>query len=237
MPKNYYVILGIPSSSSQDDIKAAYRRLAKEFHPDYYGKNQAPFQVLQEAYSVLGNPQSRKSYDESLPSMESSQQPQHTAPVHRRCQETLEPLVPDDAPISPFRDAPERPFHHYRWTLDSIFDEFPGTFRERYRQANKPTDHVQIEIELSPGQARTGGKVRLLVPFSTRCPSCYRQGYFRYHHCRRCSGSGIIAGEKTVLLSYPPGIRENHTCQLFLQPSVTERISLTVVFRIARGEE
>ena len=60
MPKNYYIILGIPANSNQEDIKAAYRRLAKEYHPDYYGENYAPFQVLQEAYSVLSDPLQRK---------------------------------------------------------------------------------------------------------------------------------------------------------------------------------
>ena len=49
MPKNYYVVLGIPSTSSQEEIKTAYRRLAKEFHPDRYGEGHSPFQVIQEA--------------------------------------------------------------------------------------------------------------------------------------------------------------------------------------------
>ncbi len=64
MPKNYYIILGIPATSSQEEIKSAYRRLAKEFHPDIYTEGHLPFQVIQEAYSVLGDPISRRAYDD-----------------------------------------------------------------------------------------------------------------------------------------------------------------------------
>ena len=63
MPKNYYIILGIPSKSSQEEIKSAYRRLAKEFHPDRYGDNNSPFLNVQEAYSVLSDPVRRRAYD------------------------------------------------------------------------------------------------------------------------------------------------------------------------------
>jgi len=81
MSKNYYIILGIPSDSTQTDIKAAYRRLAKEFHPDHYGESQIPFQALQEAYSVLSDPKSRKAYDDSL--QKTGRQSQQAEPTRR----------------------------------------------------------------------------------------------------------------------------------------------------------
>ncbi len=204
MPKNYYLILGIPSSSSQEDIKAAYRRLAKEFHPDYYGKNQAPFQVLQEAYSVLSDPRSRSSYDETLLDSESRQQSRHAEPFRRHFQETVEPLVPDGgARHTLFRNTPEKSFHHYGSNLDSMFDEILGRFSERPLQENRQYDHNQIDIELSPEQARRGGNVRLLVPFQMHCPSCHRYGNFRYQLCRRCHGRGFLSGGKNRLAQLP----------------------------------
>ena len=51
MPKNYYIKLGIPADSSQADLKSAYRRLAKEFHPDRLGKS-FPFLKIHEALSM-----------------------------------------------------------------------------------------------------------------------------------------------------------------------------------------
>jgi curved DNA-binding protein len=64
--KNPYEILGVPRDASQNDIKRAYRRLAKELHPDRNPGNkaaEAKFKEVQAAYEVLGDPQRRAQYD------------------------------------------------------------------------------------------------------------------------------------------------------------------------------
>ena len=63
---NYYRILGVPRSASQSDIKAAYRKLAKERHPDHSGGSETEFSQLQEANAVLSDPDRRRSHDEAL---------------------------------------------------------------------------------------------------------------------------------------------------------------------------
>ena len=68
MPKKeYYNILGVPRTASDDDIKKAYRKLAMQFHPDKNpGKEKwanEKFKEINEAYGVLGNPDKRKQYD------------------------------------------------------------------------------------------------------------------------------------------------------------------------------
>lgn len=63
MPKNYYLVLGITSKATQDDIKDAYRRLSKAYHPDRYGENNSPFLAIQKAYSVLSDPIKRQTHD------------------------------------------------------------------------------------------------------------------------------------------------------------------------------
>jgi molecular chaperone DnaJ len=63
---NYYKVLGVPRNASQSEIKNAYRKLAKERHPDHTGGSQAGFARLQEAHAVLSDPNRRRQHDEDL---------------------------------------------------------------------------------------------------------------------------------------------------------------------------
>src|SRR5882762_4119296 len=68
--KDYYEILGVPRTASEADIKKAFRKLAREYHPDVAkNKKQAEekFKEINEAYEVLGDPAKRKKYDELGP--------------------------------------------------------------------------------------------------------------------------------------------------------------------------
>ena len=62
MAKSYFAILGISPNATGNEIKSAFRRLAKEFHPDRYQGSGNRFREIQEAYSVLGNSRRRQKY-------------------------------------------------------------------------------------------------------------------------------------------------------------------------------
>ena len=65
--QNYYEVLGVPRTASADDIKQAFRKLARLYHPDVAKDKvagEAKFKQINEAYEVLGDPEKRKRYDE-----------------------------------------------------------------------------------------------------------------------------------------------------------------------------
>lgn len=63
MAKDYYDILGVSKSASQDEIKKAFRKLAHKYHPDKSGGDEARFKEMNEAYGTLSDPEKRAQYD------------------------------------------------------------------------------------------------------------------------------------------------------------------------------
>ncbi|WP_163340790.1 DnaJ domain-containing protein [Desulfopila sp. IMCC35008] len=229
MPKNYYIILGIPFSSTQDDIKAAYRRLAKEYHPDHYGKNHMPFQAIHEAYSVLGDPAQRKSYDSHLQDRITVQHHEPDAvdlPSHGR----VEPLIPREETKPTRIRSLDRSIHSYNDLFDGFFDRLLSTFEEDRHP--RYTHNSTIEVQLTSAQALKGGNVRLKIPVQIRCPNCNSSGSRGVQGCWRCNGSGYLAGEQQLLLSYPPGVKSGHTIQLPIKRVDDRDIQLTAIIHI-----
>src|SRR5712675_224037 len=65
--KDYYATLGVSRTASEDDIKKAFRKLARQYHPDVAKDKktaEAKFKEINEAYEVLGDPEKRKRYNE-----------------------------------------------------------------------------------------------------------------------------------------------------------------------------
>lgn len=243
MVRNYYVILGIPQNSTLSDIKTAYRRLAKKYHPDSYGRSNAFFLTVQEAYSVLGDPASRRRYDKNLRSLREQSKEQ----ARRRAEKTAfrrpepapvagepEPLVPDKPaaaePLMPMRSQP---------ALRSIWpstDDFLGDFYSRTispaEQAVRPHSHHDLQVVLNPAQARSGGHIRVNLPARTRCPDCQGRGGTIFHECWRCFNAGFLHGEIPLLLSYPAGIATGHTVQIDLDRYGFTGEKMTVRFSV-----
>src|SRR5438067_1358540 len=65
--RDYYETLGVPKTASEEEIRSAFRKLARKYHPDVAKDKKAAeekFKEINEAYEVLGDPEKRKKYDQ-----------------------------------------------------------------------------------------------------------------------------------------------------------------------------
>ena len=232
MPKNYYIILGIPASSSQEEIKSAYRRLAKEFHPDRYGEGHSPFQNIQEAYSVLGDPVQRRVYDNRR-AQQRLTSPHGVNVESMRGRQEPEPLIPEQGPVDLNEASLTRSFESYGPSFDTLFDRVFRNYDEsRWSPADR-SEPLTVVVTVTPDQAFRGGHVLITIPVRIHCPNCRSYGGVGYYECWRCAGAGYITGEYPVMVSYPPGIPDSHIVQLSLERFGIRNLYLNVRFRIS----
>lgn len=215
MPQDYYLVLGITSDASQTDIKDAYRRLAKEYHPDHYKGNDRPFQTIQEAYAVLSDPARRRQHDSRI--LERKPAPGKAHPFSR----PVEPLIPEPSRKPFFQQTPSRTFQPYRPFFPSPgFGDWQG-----------PKD-LNVMVALTPEHARTGGKIRITIPVWPVCPRCGGRGWTGPFPCRQCGQEGLLSGDIPVIIHFPPDIRPGHQTTLFLDQYGMPGQQMTIHFTV-----
>lgn len=234
MSKNYYLILGVASDASGDDIKSAFRRRALELHPDTTGLESEPFLELQEAYGVLSDPQRRRHYDREV----------KLVPLRRRpWGPEAEPLVrerPRGEPFRPaassqnFRDVPlAEIFQREGPALDELFDRLWSNFESVSRPKGEALESLTVELVISQEEARFGGRVQVDIPARATCPACGGHGAVGVYECWRCEGHGALVTSYPVAVSYPPGIRDGHVVRIPLDRFGIKNLFLTVLIRVS----
>lgn len=234
MAKNYYLILGISEEATLGDIKSAYRRLAKEFHPDLSGRDSSHFTDIQEAYSVLSDNERRRCYDRSLERLRDYRPPHYSGP------EPLSPNKRGPEPIKPFDESPTdlgkisllRSFDTFAPSFDEIFDRLWSNFTHLAPPKAERNESLNVEIPLSPQQARQGGQVRIMIPVQAVCPVCNGRGGIGYYECGRCAGEGAISGEYPVHINFPAGIPDDYQVSVPLNSFGIRNTHLVVHFRL-----
>jgi len=213
MGKTYFAILGVGSDASSEEIRSAYRRLAKEFHPDRFGGGDSgAFRQIQEAYSVLIDNRRRREYEQSLaePSgitgFRRYSKPQPFARRHRR------------APIRDFSPLNELMGELFEWLGNDFFEP-----------RSAPVQNFSLEVPLTDELAHQGGRLVVSVPARMICSTCAGNGGLGRYACSRCLGQGTVMEDVPLTISFPPGMQTGQTVIIPLERVGLRNARLTVV--------
>lgn len=173
--RDYYEVLGVSKSASETDIKQAYRRLARTYHPDVnqHDKDaEEKFKEIAEAYSVLCDPDKRGQYD-------------------RFGHEGMGGAGRD------FNVNFDDLFRNFGFDVEDIFGSFfgGGRGRQRTRDARVRGDDLQYHAAMTLEEAYAGKELEIEIPRSEACEACegrrMKPGTSK-KTCARCNGAGEV---------------------------------------------
>jgi len=173
--RDYYDILGVPRTAPPEAIKAAYRKLAKEHHPDRHNgcsDKEARFKAINEAYDCLKDPQKRAAYDRFGRA-----------------------AFQNGGGHDPFGQGG---FDSFSDIFSSIFGEFMDPRHQRANPARGAD--LRYDLELSLEEAFAGSEASITVESNARCDTCSGRGCTSAQDCARtcgmCGGAGKVRAQQ-----------------------------------------
>lgn len=218
--KDYYSILGVERTASQHDVKAAYRKLARKYHPDVNREDpeaEARFKEINEAHEVLSDPAKRKMYDRYGEEWRNYREAGFTGDEPRG------PSAGADDFASWFGTqsaGARRSADSFSWEysendlggfsdfFQTLFGGRAGTGRTRSATSRMPRKGRDIEVatNVSLAEAVSGGVRTFEIQSSEACQTCGGTGIARGATCPTCDGTGQVPRTKTIEVKIPPGV-------------------------------
>jgi DnaJ-class molecular chaperone len=208
--RDYYAVLGVPRTATPDEIKKAFRRLARQYHPDLHGGSkkaemEKKFKELNEAHEILSDPDKRKKYDRY---------------GHRWQEADAYEKAREQA------GAGQGGASGFQWRQESAQDEgqdFGDFFENLFRRGGGRTqggrsgpfegfaiqgEDLETTVRLTLREVLTGVSRRVQLSEPVPCPTCGGTGRQRGKLCPTCGGTGTRTEVRTIDVKIPPGVQD-----------------------------
>jgi molecular chaperone DnaJ len=204
--KDYYAVLGVKKTASAEEIRKAFRKLARKYHPDVNPGDKSAeekFKALSEANDVLSDPKKRKIYDQ-LGFYSDNIDPATAEAYARgggRAAEDGGRVGAQEAPFDfggfDFDDFAEGAGAAGRRAggggFRDIFSSMFGGGRVQEELEQEPGSDLEYQMNVGFWQAIQGAELQLSVPHLESCSNCHGRGYFESTEpCPQCKGKGQI---------------------------------------------
>ncbi|MGE0128566.1 MAG: DnaJ C-terminal domain-containing protein [Blastocatellales bacterium] len=219
---DYYQTLGVARGASEDEIKKAYRKLARKYHPDVNPGDKSAeekFKELSEAYEVLSDAEKRRRYDQLGANWKAGADftpPPGWGPYGGR-HGAWENVRVDYGDLGDIFGgaAGARGFSDFFETLFGAKGA-RGARGGAARGAGVAMrgQNVEAEMEIGLEDAHRGATRAIKIQTSVPCPECNGAGGINGRPCPTCRGAGIVAQPKTLDVSIPAGVREGSVIRL-----------------------
>lgn len=178
--RDYYEVLGVSKDASKDEIKKAYRKLSKKYHPDINQEEGADekFKEISEAYEVLSDENKRANYDQ----------------------------FGHDGPQGGFGGqgfGGGQDFGGFGGGFEDIFSSFFGGGRQRDPNAPRKGDDLQYNMTITFDEAVFGAEKEISIRKDVTCHTCHGEGAkpgTKKKTCHYCNGAGHVSVEQNTIL-------------------------------------
>src|SRR6266550_3610088 len=210
--KDYYKSLGVERTASEEEIRKAFRKLARQYHPDVAKDKKSAeekFKEINEAYEVLGDAEKRKQYDELGANWKRGAEfraPPRWGRRARRSGEDSEPFIDSE-------------FHFGGTGFSDFFEQFFGSMSGRrggagsQEHAQRGQD-VEADIMVALEEALQGSIRPVSLRRNVTCPRCSGSGEVNDRTCAQCGGSGQTSKLENYQVKIPAGVREGQQLRL-----------------------